>query len=169
VPWVLFAKPFRHEDLHPLADQLVAAVTENLFGLGIDQEDPALLVHDDHRVGGRLEEAAEFLLGLLAFGDVADGAGHQGAFLCLEGAEADLHGKLAAILAQTIELEIGAHGANPWIAEIPTAVSRMASSKALRDQNLDLLPDQLGARVTKQLLGLRVDEDDRPLAVDDHD
>jgi hypothetical protein len=31
--------------------------------LGIDQHDPALPIHDDHRIRGRFQKPAEFLLG----------------------------------------------------------------------------------------------------------
>ena len=41
-----------------LPDELVAAVAELLLGLQVEQDDLAGLVDDDHRVGGRLEQAA---------------------------------------------------------------------------------------------------------------
>ena len=54
-----------------LADELVAAVAELLLGLDVEQDDLAALVHHDHRVRRRLEQAPVAGLGALAFGDVA--------------------------------------------------------------------------------------------------
>ena len=78
-----------------LAEQLVAAVAELLFGLHVEQDDLAGLVHHHHGVGRRLEQAAiaalhlrQMLLGVLAHADVADRRGHQDAFGALRAGSA---------------------------------------------------------------------------------
>ncbi len=41
---------------HGLTEQLIAAIAELLLGLDVEQDDDAILVDDDHRVGRGLEE-----------------------------------------------------------------------------------------------------------------
>src|SRR5712675_2079762 len=45
----------------------------------------------------------------------------------------------------------------------------MLAPKALGNEHLDRLTDKLVPLVAEQLLGLRVDENDAPLAIDDYD
>ena len=45
------AESFGHQEIHGLAQQFVAAVTEQLFDLGVDQNDFAKLVDHDYGVG----------------------------------------------------------------------------------------------------------------------
>jgi len=60
------AQALGHEHLDGPAEHLAASVAEELLGLGVDQDDPPLLVHDHHRVRGRLEQPPELRLRLLA-------------------------------------------------------------------------------------------------------
>jgi hypothetical protein len=45
---------------------------------------------------------------------------------------------------------------------------RMLSAKARRNQRLDRVAEQLVATVAEELLGLRVDQRDAALSIDDH-
>src|SRR5262245_38187398 len=47
-------RPPRRQSVHALAQKLVAPVAEQLFGLRVDQRDPALLIGHDDRVGREL-------------------------------------------------------------------------------------------------------------------
>ena len=67
---VLAAEALGHQHLDLLADEVGAGVAEQRLGLGVDQDDGALPVDDDHGVGRRFEEHAETFLGRLALGDV---------------------------------------------------------------------------------------------------
>ncbi len=52
-----------HEQLDGLPQELAALVAEEPFGLRIHEQDPPAVVDDHHRVGRRLEQAAEGRLG----------------------------------------------------------------------------------------------------------
>src|SRR5690606_12650157 len=67
----------RHEQLHPLTNELIARVAEQLFGLRVYQQDAPVSVHDDHRVWRGFEQTAELRFGLLAFADVPDRTRHE--------------------------------------------------------------------------------------------
>lgn len=53
------AKALRHENFNRLAQQFLAFVAEECFGLGIDQYDASLPVDDDYRIRRGLEQAFE--------------------------------------------------------------------------------------------------------------
>ena len=108
------------------------------------------------------------LLGLLAHGDVADGADHKSAPGRLQGTEADLDGDLRPVLAPRVELEVRAHGPGAWRRRVGGPVPHVAAVEPLGQQQLDRPAKQLIARVAEQLLGLSVDADDAPLPVHDH-
>ena len=66
-------EPLRDDVRDLLPEELVARVAELLLGLHVQQHDLAVLVHDDHRVGGGLQQSAvpplhldQVRLGLLA-------------------------------------------------------------------------------------------------------
>src|SRR5437870_5051766 len=61
----------------------------------------------------------------------------------------------------------GSHRAHARLGEKARSVLRMPATKALRREDLDRLPQQLLALVTKQLLYLRVDQDDLAGPIDD--
>jgi len=48
-----------HQDLHRLAQQLGPVVAEQGFGLTVHEQDAALLVGEDDRIGGRVEQFAD--------------------------------------------------------------------------------------------------------------
>jgi hypothetical protein len=60
---VQVAGPVRDEDLDGLAEQFVAVVAEQPFGLGVDQGDAAVRDDADDGVGGGLQQPAELCLG----------------------------------------------------------------------------------------------------------
>ncbi len=74
-----------NQDIHFLADQLVAPVPEELLRLVVDQNDFALRVRHDHGARGRLDNQPEHLLGPLALGDIDDRAEHPDPFIGLYG------------------------------------------------------------------------------------
>src|SRR5262245_18927276 len=49
----------RQEDFNGPPEELAPAVAEHPFGLGVDQADASLAVHDDERVGCELEQVPE--------------------------------------------------------------------------------------------------------------
>src|ERR1035437_5837464 len=68
---VLLTQARRHQTLDQLSQKLLPCVAEETLGLGVDEQDLPIPVHDDHRVRGRLQQTPELLLGTLAFGHVA--------------------------------------------------------------------------------------------------
>ena len=59
---VVAAKPL-NQDLHRLAEQFAATVTEQGLDLIIDQHDPTVFIDDHGRVGSRVQEPAESIFG----------------------------------------------------------------------------------------------------------
>src|SRR6266508_2999789 len=108
-----------------------------------------------------------FLLHPLALADVADGAGNQRTFLGLEGAEADLNGKLATVFMQTIEFQTNAHRSHARLSREGRAVPRVLVSEPFWHQHLDFSIEQILSPVPKELFDLRVNQDDLPLLVRD--
>ena len=89
-----------------LPEELVAAVSELLLRLNIQQDDLPALVHHHHRIGSRLQQPAvpalhlrQMLFRVLAHADVADRRRHQDSLGALQRAQHDLDRKLAAVLA----------------------------------------------------------------------
>ena len=101
--------------------------------------------------------------------DVADECGHVAAVLGLERRERDLDRKLRAVLPAPAQLQVAAHRPRLRIGDVTVAVLDMALADALREQQLDLLAEQLAAVVLEERLGLAVDEHDRSGGIDyDH-
>ena len=78
------AKALRHQHLHRFSQQLGPAVFEELFRLGIDENDFSFFVDDDAGVGRRLQQSTELGFGFFPLGDVADRAHRKGAFFGFE-------------------------------------------------------------------------------------
>lgn len=57
--WMPFSVARWNQNLHRLADQLGALVTEQSLCLPVDEQDATVLTDDDHRVGRSLEEGRE--------------------------------------------------------------------------------------------------------------
>src|SRR5215831_10327935 len=92
----------------------------------------------------------------LSLSYVADGTADQDALFGVQRAEADFDREFAPVLAESNQVEPASH-------------ERVFLAEALRDQYFGRLAEQLRARVTEELLGLGVDEDNLPLLVHDHD
>jgi hypothetical protein len=84
-------------------------------------------------------------------------------------AEADLDRKLGAVPAASGQDKVPAHPAHPRLGEVRPAMPGVGGLRARREQQLQRLADQLAARVTEHQLGPRVDEHDRPRAIDHDD
>ena len=132
-----------HEDLHGLADQLGALVTEQRFRLGVHQRDAPVLSDADDRIGRGLEQPPKGRLVALAAGDVAHGGGNEHTARRVDSGEGDLCRELRAVGAAARELETGAHRSVPRIPEITGAVIGMGCSCRLRNEHLDLRPDEI--------------------------
>ena len=127
---------------------------------GLDLDGMALL---------RFVQFTDFIFGLLAVGDVADGAGDQPPVIGLDRAQANLDREFAAVFAQAIELQAHAHRTHLGVGEVLAALLRMLAAKARRHQHLDRVAEQLGAGVTEELFGLRVDQHHAAVVADqDH-
>ena len=157
------------------AGELLGAAPREIRQRGVDAHDAPVAVGHRHADRRAVEGAAEELLGraqldelALAGGDVADGAGHHRALVGLDRAQGDLDGELGAVLAQPVELEVAAHRPGRGLAQIPLDVVAMLGARALGDELGDPLADELGAAIAEQPLGLRVDERDVAVTVDDH-
>ncbi len=61
------------QHVHVLPQQFLAAVAEQPLGLAVDQDDPALLVHDHGAVRGGLQQAAQPGVGSLPLTGIQDG------------------------------------------------------------------------------------------------
>src|SRR5271168_2674876 len=99
------AEPQGQEDLHFLAEQFLAGVAEQSFGLRIYECDETFGAHQNDGVGSGLEKCAELLLGLLAAGKVADKGGEVQGLIAAHGGNRDFRRELAAIAAQNGSLE----------------------------------------------------------------
>src|SRR5437764_5717500 len=99
--WMHRAYGVWNEGLHRTADQVIAAVAEQPLRLSVDERDPAVAVDSHDRVRRRLQQPAELRLRALAIADVAHGGGDEPAVLGLDGVQADLRGKFAAVLASS--------------------------------------------------------------------
>ena len=83
----------------------LARIAEQPFGLGVDEHDLAGLVDDDHGIRRRFEQPAELGFRAAPLGEVTNGAADEDAFVGLQWTQADLHGKLIAVLLETVQLQ----------------------------------------------------------------
>src|SRR6266478_3825101 len=111
------AETLGHEHFDWLSEQLVAAVTEGLFDLQVDQSDLAFATHHNHAIGRALDHLAESFLSSLSFSNVDDAGQNESAFVRVDRIEADLDRDFAAVLAQTKEVTAHAHRAGRWSKE----------------------------------------------------
>ena len=108
------------------------------------------------------------LLRVLARGDVADGRRHQDSLGALQRAQHDLDGKLASILPPSVELNPCADLLRQRFGSSPGSVGDQPLRKALRDDALYLLAQELIAAVPELFLRLGVQQDDLPALVYHH-
>jgi hypothetical protein len=72
--------------------------------------------------------------------------------------------ELAPVLAARKNVTARSHQAHAGMCRVIGSVNRMLRTKSLRNEHVDILPDQLVAAVSKQLLDLPVDQDDSAVA-----
>src|SRR5215471_12372985 len=106
-----------------------------------------------------LLQAAQFILYALAFSDIPDDGGDANPFFRLRGAEADLHGKPAAIASKGPELQAKPHGARCWMCVVRVPVTHMRRAKLQWDQHFDWLAQQFLAGIAEHHLSYAVEKD----------
>ncbi len=165
---VVPAEPFRDEHLDRSSQQVLPGVSEEGLGLRVDELDRARLVDDHHRVGRRLQQRPETLLGGPALAHVAHRRRDQQALRGLQRAQADLHGELSPVPAQAVEHQARAHRPDLAAGRVAEPVVRVMTAEPLRDEDLDVPAQEFPAGVAEQGLGLRVHQPDHPGVVHDH-
>ncbi len=115
----------------------------------------------------RLARRNDLLLHAPPLGHVPDHAGNEHAARRLDRAEADLHGKFAAVLAATQQVEPRPHRPQLGIRSVTVAMLQMLFPDALRQQHFDLVAQQLGAGVAEHVFGLAIDDGYAAALVDD--
>jgi len=68
----LSARSFRHEQFHRLTNQFCPGVSEELFHLGVDQGDHAVLTHHEHSGRRRLDHLPEARVGSASLGTLEE-------------------------------------------------------------------------------------------------
>ncbi len=132
-------------------------------------------------VAGRGEEAAlgdvgvlgfaarlfEGLLGLLALADVADRGGDDALVALGDGAQADFHRKLGAVLAHAEQIEAYPHRPHAHVLAIIRTMTRVARAKPVGHQHFHRAAEQLARGIAEQRGDLGVGKQDRAAGVDD--
>ncbi len=70
------SEPLGNNYFHRLTEELLASISKEFFSLGVDEVDLAVLIYNDHGIGGRFQQSPKFLLGFLAPGNIARGGEH---------------------------------------------------------------------------------------------
>jgi hypothetical protein len=122
--------------------------------------------------GGALERAREALLGFVqcvpgahALGDVAQHAGEAAPAALAPAAERQLERELAAVRAQSLDLDGRAHQPPLAGGEVARHARAVCVAVALGHQVRERPPQRLGRRVPEDRLGAGVPEDDPPVDV----
>ena len=115
------------------------------------------------------QRRAKFGLDELSFRDVPDSRRYEHTLFGLNRTEADLDRELAAVAAQTEELQPGPHRPYPRIGEEPPSMANVSTPKALGHQCLDWHTQEVLARELEEPLCLRVEDDYLAFAIDDDD
>ena len=170
-----FREALRNDVLHLLPEKLIAAISELLLRLDIQQHDLAALVHHHHRIRSRFQQPAipalhlrQMLFRGLAHADVADRRRHQSPFGAFQRAQHDLDGKLASILAPPDEFDSRADLLRQRFCRGARPVRDQPFRKALRNDVLHLLPDQFIAAVSELFLRLNIQQNDLAALVHHH-
>jgi hypothetical protein len=88
-----------------------------------------------------------------ARGPVQDGCEGERAFCDFERTDADVYGKLDAVLSHGQELKIRTHWPEPPTRGEPRTLARVAPTVAIGNQQLDRSADELALTVTEHPLG----------------
>jgi hypothetical protein len=111
-------------------------------------------------------QRADAMFGEFALGHVADDGGDVDAVLSLHRAEADFHGKFAAVFALGKEVEGEAHGARHSSICKGFAAAVVGGAVGGRDQQIDILAHEFFAGVAEHLLCGVIGDDDDAVGVD---
>ena len=107
-------------------------------------------------------------IGGIAHADVANGRGDQNALRAAQGAQHDLNGKLAPVLAPRRELNAGADLLGQRFLGGAQAIRDQALRKSLRNNIAHLLAEQLVAVVAELFFRLQIQQHDLALLVHHH-
>src|ERR1700730_2286333 len=170
-----FRESLGNDVLHLLTHEFIAAVSELLVRLDIQQNDLSALIHHHHRIRSRFQQSTvpafhlhQMLFRSLAHADVADRCRHQGSLVALQRTQHDLNRNLAAVLPPPEEL-------NPRTDLLRQRVGRGAMS--IRDQSfreslgndvLHLLTHEFIAAVSELLLRLDIQQNDLSALIHHH-
>src|SRR5450432_734118 len=170
-----FRESLRNDVRDLLPEEFIAAVSELLLSLEIQQNDLPTLVHHHHRIRSRLQEPAilalhlsQMLFRILAHADVADRRGHQGSFRALERAQHQFDRKLASIFPPPNELDPGSNLMRQRISRRSKTVRDQPFCKSLRNDVRDLLREEFIAAVSELFLRLKIEKNDFSILVHHH-
>ncbi len=85
----------------------------------------------------------------LAVGHIANGGSDEDSVTALNGAQADLEGKLRAVAPPSKQIQPRAHRAHAHIADVVLPVSDVAGLKTLRHQPFDVVADDFVVRIAE--------------------
>src|SRR5258708_5773825 len=149
---MLSPEPFRHQHLNLMIEQVLTSVAEQFLDLRIDQNNLPLSIHHHHGIGSGFQQPAELGFGSFALADIANGAPYQQSFLCLQGTETDLYGKLVPISVQAVHFTPFSHRAPPGLTEESGAIPRFLPPEPFRHQYLNFTIQYVFTPITEQLL-----------------
>src|SRR5713226_4801986 len=135
-----------------------------------------LVAHRGEKLILELASALRFFLGVheellcpFAFCDIPNGAGHQNALFGMQRAQTDLDREFGSVPTRTEQLQACTHWPRVRIPKKIVSMRRMSSPETFWHQFLNRLSQQLIPLVAKELLGLRIYQNDLAFAVDnDH-
>ncbi len=149
-----FAEALRQQHLHGLTQKLGAGIAEYLFGLRIDQSDPALAVNHDDCIWCRFQQAAKLFLCPFTSGDISNCSSHQHALLSDQWTEADLYGEFTAISSQPKKFKTGTHRSHLRPGKVCGAMIGVLVSKSFRDEDFQLFSQNLAALISEEMFRL---------------
>jgi hypothetical protein len=162
------SKAFRHQLLDELAQQLRARIAEKLLRLSVYEHDVAIAVDDHDRVRRGLEQRPKLVFGAPAIRGISDRGGDELPPRCLQRRQADLCWKLAAVLAQAVELDASSHRARAWLRKVCVTVPRMQAAVAFGDQRFHRASDELRGLVTKEPFRVAIRQLNATIRANDH-
>jgi len=107
-------------------------------------------------------------LGLFSLRRVPQSGDDHHAAVGLQRTERDVRRKFRAVFAPQIDVEVDAHRPCPWVGHVAAPVFRMKLAEALRDEELDQLPEELSTRVTGERFEQAIRVRDLPTRVHKH-
>jgi hypothetical protein len=111
---------------------------------------------------------AQRLFRLAAAGNVPNDGNHHSSVIPLHRTQHDIDGELAAVLASSIELQTGAHGARVRFSYVVGTVIDMPAPESFRQQRLDCFTNQFRGGIAEHRLYLRISPGYFALLIDDN-